>query len=1196
MYLKSLEVQGFKSFANKLVFEFHDGITAIVGPNGSGKSNVADAVRWVLGEQSAKQLRGAKMEDVIFAGTELKRPLGFAYVAITLSNEDHKLNVPYEEVTVSRRVYRSGESEYMINQTACRLKDIHELFFDTGVGKEGYSIIGQGQIDKILSGRPDDRRELFDEAVGIVKYKKRKSETEKQLDHERENMVRIEDILSELERQRGPLNEEAAVAKRYLELRDELKKYEVNMFLVDYDDSNKKTKHIDENIKTIDIQFAEKEKEIEGSKSEYEKIEEEIRTQEEHIESIREKISSKEIEKNNCDNNIEVIKKDILIIRNNEEHYNERHNALTDEIKRKTKEKDKYIESKKENEEKSIKLDEERKESNDNAHKIRITIKGIEKDIAQKTEEIRAEMENGSQIKTSRQKYTTLMEQTSIQKANINQKLLKNKAEYDSLTEKAEIEKDLIEDKSESLQSLDAIDKTLEESIQNFKNKNLHISAELNEIQSQFHMKNSSLLSIKNMTERYEGYGQSIKRVMEQKNSNPGIIGVVADVIKTQKKFETAIETALGGQIQNIVTDSQNTARSMIDYLKKNRFGRATFLPLDAITPSKSNIPESTLNEKGALGIASSLVEGNKKFDILLEYLLGRVLVVDNIDNAIKIANKYNHRIRMVTLEGDQINPGGAMSGGAYKNSNNLLGRRREIENLEKEVKELQVKLINLKKAQEENNRLFERERAKQEGNQKLRRDLQIELNTAKVNYDRYLEDIEKNRTQKADIEAQMEDFEGQLKNINSKASEYDDVLKESLDKREKLEIERQELERNKKELNKQLNDTLNLVNNLFTQSSTYSNQAIFDGDNIHRLNEEIIKAKHELDELEDDNTNFDSRLKEKEEEIEKIKESKKGIEEEERHLKRELNGTVADNEDLKSKNKEFLKRQEDLINEKNSLDKEKIRLSNQREKITESMDNLINYMWEQYEITYNQALLLKQDLKLDDTKLKKKVQEIRTDIKKLGDVNVNSIDKSIEVNERYELYSSQHDDIVKATDNLMNIIAELDERMRITFKEQFAKINESFNKVFQVLFGGGKGHLELTDEGDVLTSGIAIIAQPPGKKLQNMMQLSGGEKALTAISLLFAIQKLKPSPFCLLDEIEAALDDSNVDRFAQYLHKLTKDTQFIVITHRRGTMNQADILYGITMQEKGISTLVSVDLVEAEGMVEDKRKEKDKK
>lgn len=1196
MYLKSLEVHGFKSFANKLVFEFHDGITAIVGPNGSGKSNVADSVRWVLGEQSAKQLRGAKMEDVIFAGTELKRPLGFAYVAITFSNEDHKLNIPYEEVTVSRRVYRSGESEYMINGTACRLRDINELFFDTGVGKEGYSIIGQGQIDKILSGKPEERRELFDEAAGIVKYKKRKAETEKKLENEKQNMVRVEDILAELEIQRGPLNEEALKARKFLDLRDELRTLDINVFLNDYEEFSKKAKEIDEKIENIDVQYQEKEKDIQNTEQEYTRVEGEIKASEESIEETKDKITENELLINNLNNDIALIHEQINSVKNNEAHYNERNAQLKDDISARQKALRETEEEKKNNEEIAEDFEKKSKENSEESHNIRLKLREIENKIKEKDEDIQKENDNSTRLKTHKQKYVTLYEQNSVNKASITQKLIKNKTENTELNEQAEIEKDIYTDMEEKIDAINAMESTLKEGIVKLKNKTLDLQREVNELQSQYHIENSRLLSIRNMTERYEGFGQSIKRVMEQKDKNPGIIGVVADVIKTPEKYEMAIETALGGQIQNIVTDTQSIAREMIGFLKKNRYGRATFLPLDHITPGKSNIPDTAFKEMGSLGVASSLVEVDSKFDNLMEYLLGRVLVVDNIDNAIKIANKYNHRFRMVTLEGDLINPGGAMSGGAYKNNNNLLGRRREIEALEASVKELVVNLKEKRNLLNENESLIEKERAKLEGNNKLKGDFQIKLNTAKVNYKRILKDIENNEAELLSIKSDLEGSNDEQSTIQSKLDSYNSQINEYLERVKALEEKKKTYTDKKKELNKELTEALDNSSKFYVEVSNARQRVVFNEQTIERLNNELASKRNELEKLINDNTNFDSILKEKDDEIQAKKDEIHKEEENKKAIEAELEEKNNYNQSLKKKNKDFLKMRENLVDEKNTLDKEKIRLSNQKEKMESQSVDLVNYMWEQYEITYNNALELKTETELSNAQLKKKISELKSEIKKLGDVNVNSIEKSAEVNKRYDLLSSQHDDIIVARDKLIKIIEELDERMRETFTEEFKKIQESFNDVFRELFGGGKGQIELMDDEDVLTCGINIIAQPPGKKLQNMLQLSGGEKALTAISLLFAIQKLKPSPFCLLDEIEAALDDSNVDRFANYLHKLTKDTQFIVITHRRGTMNAADILYGITMQEKGISTLVSVDLVEAESYLDEEPKKSSNK
>lgn len=1181
MYLKSLEVHGFKSFANKLVFEFHHGITAIVGPNGSGKSNVADAVRWVLGEQSAKQLRGAKMEDVIFAGTELRKPLGFAYVAITINNEDHKLNVPYEEVKIARRVYRSGESEYLLNGAPCRLRDVQELLFDTGIGKEGYSIIGQGQIDKILSGKPEERRELFDEAAGIVKYKKRKAAAEKNLEEEKNNLVRVEDILSELTKQVGPLEKQAEKAKEFLKYRDELRSLDVNMFLKEYENINNQISEVEKKqvIASEDLKRATEE--LEKSKEEYEAKEKELDEHTQLLEEHKEELSSEKLKQGRYESDIRLLNEQINTIRQNEEHYNEQTELLKKKLVSLKEDIEKYDNQKKDNELKKEKIISEQSINSEMSKETALRIADIEKNIALCENKKLAAINEASDIKTEEQKYRTLLEQNNIKKAELTQRILKNKSEASAFTETIDKEKKILLDLSDKINAMNDINAELSDTIHKINNSNDELGKEERDLQQKFHMENSRLNSLKNMTERYEGFGQSIKRVMERKSDTKGIIGVVADIISVKKEYELAVETALGGSIQNIVTDNEQTAKSMIEYLKKNRYGRATFLPLTNIHAKPASNAHNIMSEPGVIGIASSLVEAEDRFSDLVEYLLGRFIVVDNIDNAIAIGKKYHHTVRMVTIEGDLLNPGGSMSGGAFKNNNNLLGRRREMEELETQVAKLRLRLNEVNDIIAENDKKKNEIMSKVSDNNKIRQELIIKQNTAKLNYNRAVSDLEKNQEELERIRFEGQEIENSKSQLMLEINKIESTLSNNEDQSKSFDDEiasyqkELEAEKNKEEEIAEKNSKLMLEQN------SLDNNEQFILENIKRINDEINRNNEELQEVYESSSNVDKSIKDKQSEIEdvnnKISSSRIRIEE----LSAQIEKETEKKTELTKENKGFMDKREELSKQINEFDKECFRLNNQKEKLAERIDSYTSYMWEQYELTYHSAEEIKTDMGISENEMRSRIKELKSMIKNLGDVNVNAIEQYKDVNERFELLSTQHDDIIKAAEVLEGVIEELDVEMRKQFEEQFAEIKSRFDNVFKELFGGGRGTLELTDDEDILLAGIKIVAQPPGKKLQNMMQLSGGEKALTAIALLFAIQSLKPSPFCLLDEIEAALDDSNVGRYADYLHKLTKDTQFIVITHRRGTMNAADILYGITMQEKGVSTLVSVNLLD---------------
>ena len=1181
MYLKSLEVHGFKSFANKLIFEFHDGITAIVGPNGSGKSNVADAVRWVLGEQSAKQLRGMKMEDVIFSGTEMRKPLGYAYVAITISNEDHKLDVPYEEVKIARRVYRSGESEYLLNGASCRLKDVQELLFDTGIGKEGYSIIGQGQIDKILSGKPEERRELFDEAAGIVKYKRRKAAAEKNLEEEKQNLVRIEDILSELTKQVEPLERQAGKAKEYLKYREELKSHDVNLFVLEYDRINEEIKVVEQKKEIADTDLANATKEFEKGKLAYDELERVLEECNHKLENDVDEISRDRMLLNTYENDIKVFNEQINTIKQNETHYREQisvHSAKIKELEKELASYQKEIEANEREIENANAVQSENSElAKANARKR----KELENQIEALKRQMLNSMNEISDIKTEEQRFRTLIEQNNIRKAELTKRVLENKSEASILTETMELQKSIFEEASDKLNELNKKSQEYAEAVKNIDNKSQKAEQEHREIQQKFHIENSKLNSVKNMTERYEGFGQSIKRVMEKKSENAGIIGVVADIIKVKKEYELAIETALGGSIQNIVTDNEHTAKDMIEYLKKKRYGRATFLPLTNVKAKRVNQSGDILSQKGVIGMASTLVETDDRFLGLIEYLLGKIIVVDNIDNAITIANKYHHTVRLVTTEGDLINPGGAMSGGAFKNNNNLLGRRREIETLEEQVQLLKKKLQAVSEeisalSKEKNS--ISKEIAE---NNKLRQEFTIKQNTSKLNYDRAVSDIENNNQKLEFIHFEAKEIESKNAELKLSMDKIAEKLSESEDNNKALSDEVEKL--NTELYNEKQNETDISENNssLIVKVTALKQNGKFLLENIKRVTGEKQDEERELENATRNSEGVDRLIEEKETEIVNVKQKISEIQE----TIKELEKSIADQREKRDKtsaeHKTLLEKREGFSKEISELEKECFRLENQREKLAGQIDSFIDYMWEQYEITYNGARESRVDNGLDYNEIKKRISELKAQIKALGDVNVNAIEQYKEVLDRYNLLKTQHEDLTEAADVLVGIIKELDSEMRIQFEEQFEEIKNRFNGVFKELFGGGRGTIELVQGEDILQAGITIIAQPPGKKLQNMMQLSGGEKALTAIALLFAIQSLKPSPFCLLDEIEAALDDSNVYRYADYLHRLTKDTQFIVITHRRGTMNAADILYGITMQEKGVSTLVSVNLLD---------------
>lgn len=1183
MYLKSIEMQGFKSFAHKILFEFNDGITGIVGPNGSGKSNVADAVRWVLGEQSAKQLRGSKMEDIIFSGTETRRPLGFAYVAITLDNSCKTLPVDYEEVVVARRVYRSGESEYLVNGSSCRLRDVQEMFFDTGIGKEGYSIIGQGQIDKILSGKPEERRELFDEAAGIVKFKRRKQASEKNLEKERQNLHRVTDIVNEIKNQLSPLEKQSEKAKVYLKLKEQQKDLEVRIFVMEYNKQKETVINITDNLKLSENEFLSVEKEYENTKEEYTKLESKIEEWDLSIEEKRSEFNRLNLEKEKLEGEIKLLKEQISGIIKNDEYQQGRIDLNEEENKIKIEELAKYKREKDEFNKELSSIKEELGRLNLDLEKSRKVIRSYNDKINESNQESVKHQNSNSDIKIKLSHFETMLEQSKLSSKGLAQnqvEIAERKDDLIKVKDKLYTEhKEILNLKDKKVHNINDLRNELNNLVQMID----HESGIIENKRQDYLRRKSSLDSLINMTERYEGYGNSIKKVMERKQTNPGIIGVIADIIKVKETYETAIETTLGGAIQNIVTKDETIAKEMIAYLKQNRLGRATFLPLTNISQGNTLHNHRVLDEQGVLGIGSDLVNCKDEYKDLISYLLGRIIVVDNIENATIIARKYNFSLRIVTLEGELLTPGGSISGGAYRNKNNLLGRKRQFEELEAQVRtlatEIKSSLAELEEEKLKKQNMIESLNVHSEELQELN----LKENTVKMNLDSTLNREEEIQQEYNSVllnqektEDDIEKFQDNLKFLNEKLNDNSDLMGK----------QEEEIASFTDIINREQGIEEELANKESSLSMNYSSlvQKIeFSLSNIRRIEGEIEKLILEKDQLHSEVNKASSLISEKQNEISIAKENHLRYDDEIEDLDDKIQKEIKEKDGLVVSHRGFFAKREELSERRGLLDKEIYRLNVQLEKMGELLKTKADYMWDEYELTYNLAVEYNRDSDMSLNKSKDNIKEVKNKIKELGVVNVTAIEDYKELSDRYEFLKEQREDIVKAEEALLEIIDILDEEMRKQFTERFTEIQREFNTVFKELFGGGSGSIELDDSNDILDSGILINAQPPGKKLQNIMQLSGGEKALTAISLLFAIQNLKPSPFCLLDEIEAALDESNVIRFAKYLDNLKARTQFIIITHRRGTMSAADTLYGITMHEKGVSTLVSVNLIENE-------------
>ena len=1185
MYLKSIEVQGFKSFANKLKFEFPEGITGIVGPNGSGKSNVADAVRWVLGEQSARQLRSGSMQDVIFAGTETRKPLSCASVAITFDNSDHMLAVDYEEVTVMRRLYRSGESEYLLNNTVVRLRDINEIFYDTGIGQEGYSIIGQGQIERILSGKSDERRELFDEAAGIVKFKKRKAASIKKLDEEHANLLRVTDIKRELESRIGPLKSQSENAMAFLDKREKLKELDVLLFNLEDKTDQARESELDSKIEICRQEMADTREEFDRTRKDYDSIELELSHIDEEIEKLASSLSDNAVRRTELEGRIGLIEEQVRSLEEHSRDTESRSSRISEEARSRESDIDELKGVIAELKKTADKGNEILSESEGSLKKIEDELDELTHDNTRVREEMMDLLADRARMNADSQRYRTMAEnlrargeELKSQIAHLDEDLSRFESEEASgraALESAEASlaelRSLMSGKSMRISEIDELLK--------------HKTAELETGAEHFHRDTARLNALKSMSERYDGYGTGIRKIMERRDRNPGIRGVVAEIISVDKKYETAIETALGGSLRNIVTDNESTAKYLIEYLKNNRYGRVTFLPLSTIKPRMIS-DRRILQEKGVLGLGSDLVKApSDEYEALIGHLLGRIVIVDNTDNAILIGRKYKHSHYMVTLTGELFTPGGAISGGAFKNTENLIGRKREIEELEVSVVELQSELASLRLEQSQ----LRNERSglytSLDADSAQAAEKELEINTLRIRTDQALTQLEAGRSDNERIRRESESIAEQLKELEAKSAEIKKSQSASTDREQELNQSADVNEKRASELADMRDKAAEEVGKHRLEAARLADQLTYRNEELKRLISEAEALKSETASLESGIAGNRTQIEAKKAEIEAVRaKMEENISEGER-LTEERSSLISKKADLSAANGDFFDRREELSDKMSRLDKEYFHLGNQKEKLETAREERVSYMFDEYNLTPSEIRALDNgEIKTGDrTGIRKKVSVLKSEIKGLGSVNIDAIEEYKEVKERYEFLSGQYEDLRRSEETLTKIIAELDAGMRRQFTDKIEEIRREFDLAFKDLFGGGSGSIEIDPDADILEANISITAHPPGKKLQNMLQLSGGEKALTAIALLFAIQNLKPSPFCLLDEIEAALDESNVGRFADYLHKLTANTQFIIITHRRGTMTAADRLYGITMQEKGVSTMVSVNLIDNE-------------
>ena len=1180
MYLKRLEMQGFKSFADKTILEFKSGITGVIGPNGSGKSNISDCIRWILGEQSMKSLRGAKSQDVIFAGTQNRKSLGFAEASLVFDNQDGKLPIEYQEVTVTRKLYRSGETGYYINKVPCRLKDVQELFMDTGIGKDGYSIIGQGKIDEILSNKSEDRRHIFEEAAGIVKYRIRKQESEKKLEHTKLNLLRINDILSEIEGNLEPLKGQSEKAKKYLNLREELKNIEIGLFMHNIEKYKEKIAELTEDEEIMQNQCNSEEGKLERIKM----LKEELKTQVEEITQKIEEISNLGFE---SQKEIETLNSNINVAKAKKTHNLENVQMFEKEIEEKTIKKQELEEEKNKKEEKKLSLKENRKKFEEQLKQKEEELEKITKTLSVKELEIENDKKQIDQMQD--QKYE-MQEKLSTQKANfenyekrqnqIKQEILSNIGELDTARmRKEDISKEFYEiekTRNEKLKEKEEISKQKKEA--NTKLKEYEIRK--NNLENELRIKESRQKFLIETEKEKEGYIKSVKQLLKDceqtKELGKGMYGVLADIIDVKEDLQTAIEMSLGASLQNIVTETEEDAKRLIKHLRENNLGRASFLPITSVKGKK--LEKFKTLEKGVIGIASDLIKYDKKYEQIIQNLLGRTVIVDNMDTAIALAKQNSYTFRIVTKEGDLINPSGAITGGSVsKKTVNILGRSKEIERLGKEIENLKEIYSKL---QEEKEKYTESIEGLLEISENIEKELQeIEINYATEKQKIILieENIEKIEKRINHIKLEQETIEKQKEEITNEKIKMQEEMEKINQKVEELSKKVTEFSKTNKE-NQSTIDDLNFdITNLkisvtsFDESKSSIEEIQERIENEIKQTEETIKSrKTEIEKTKEENNNLEKQIQETKQKIEEIKQEVNQSTEKIENLKQER---IEKNEKISKQDTQITEKFNIIEDLKANL----VKIDVRKTKLQEDINEIIKKMWEEYELTPNTQIEYKKPNNIQETE--KNVKYLRNQIKDLGSVNIDSIEEYKNLKERYDFMSEQRLDLENTMSKLRKIIHEMTQTMKEQFDEKFKIINKNFEEVFKELFGGGKAELKLEDEENILECGIEIKVEPPGKKLQSMTLLSGGEKALTAIALLFAILKINPSPFCVLDEIEAALDDVNVYRYAEYLKKFAKDTQFLVITHRKGTMEVANTVYGVTMEESGISKLLSIKL-----------------
>ena len=1177
MLLKSLELHGFKTFPDRIKLSFDKGITSIVGPNGSGKSNISDAIRWVLGEQSAKTLRCSKMEDVVFNGTDKRKKTGYAEVTLSIDNKDRILPFDGDEVAVTRRYYRSGESEYMINKATVRLRDIHELFMDTGLGRDGYSMIGQGKIDSIVASKSEERREIFEEASGISRYRYRKTEAERKLKSTEENLVRLRDIVGELEDRVGPLKKQSEKAQKFLVLSEEKKGLEIALWLNTLDNSANIIKEQDDKIDIQRAQYENAEQELANISSETESIYLKNGEITSKIDTIRRNISQFESEVSNNNALISVANNDI-------EHNKETITRLETEIEQidnSFTEIESQIKEKKENVEKlKLNIEEKQKEYNEVSENLN-TISVDASRSGDEIQELNSKLAELSQ-KSANAKVVLLTSDSSINDLNeriesLNSSLSEKESNLETTSKMLEDYKAQGKDSAEKVEMLSNSIKGLELKINNLKAKNENSKGEIDILTLDSNEKLRRANILEDLEKNLEGFAHSVKTVMNLSRHGKigGIHGPVSRLIKVPTDYAVAIETALGGAMQNIVTGNEEDAKRAIRTLKENKGGRATFLPIATIKPRYLN--ENGIDSCfGFIGVASDLCDCKDEYKGILQNLLGKIVIAEDLNSAVSIAKKYSYRFKVVTLDGQVVNAGGSLTGGSLNKRTGLLSRASEIEKYRKEAKALADKANELK----ERYSISQQEFAKYEADilgtrgdlsteqQELIR-LRTEYKACQNEYDSLVSSIDFTKNEIVECENKISNLQKDKETADKEFSAFEEEIANIEKTTSNLTGNRLALTEKREQLSEKLqNIRLEIVTfekdkeALISEIRTSEYNSQHQTERKENLRNQIVSVNSNIDII---NKKIESYTNISNNYQDKIAEFNNAIE--------KLNG---DKEKFEKKSVELRQKEKDLNSTREVSGRELARLEERKINLQKQYDDIIAKLWDEYELTKRQAEEISIEIENVST-ARKRLNEIKSSIRGLGSVNVSAIEEYKEVSERYEFLGAQVSDVEKSKNEIERLINNLTKQMKDAFIENFHEINKHFGETFKELFGGGTASLELANPDDILNSGIDIIAHPPGKIVVHLEALSGGEKALVAIALYFSIMKVRPAPFCVMDEIEAALDDVNVDRFAQYMRRMTDRTQFITITHRRGTMEESDVLYGVTMQDEGISKLLEL-------------------